>query len=53
VFLGERLGASQWIGVVVVFAAIALILWRSSPSVSAEPPVVFGGPLDRSPAITP
>jgi drug/metabolite transporter (DMT)-like permease len=28
VFLGERFGQTQWIGVVVVLAAIAGILWR-------------------------
>jgi drug/metabolite transporter (DMT)-like permease len=29
VFLGERFGQTQWVGVVVVLSAIAAILWRS------------------------
>jgi drug/metabolite transporter (DMT)-like permease len=29
VFLGERFGEMQWVGVVVVLSAIAAILWRS------------------------
>lgn len=36
VFLGDRLGPTQWIGVLVVLAAIAAILWqRIEPSVRA------------------
>jgi probable blue pigment (indigoidine) exporter len=36
-FLGERLGASQWAGVIVVLAAFAAILWRTSAAPSGRP----------------
>jgi drug/metabolite transporter (DMT)-like permease len=42
VLLGERLDPSQWVGVVVVLAAVLLITLRTSaePTVTSEPPIV-------------
>ena len=43
VLLGERLDPSQWIGVVIVLAAVLLITQRAS----AEPAVATGGGRSR------
>jgi probable blue pigment (indigoidine) exporter len=51
--LGERLGTSQWIGVTIVFGAIALILWRTGRSPSGYASEDQAERLGKSPATAP